>query len=251
MWFSRSELLAPLTSLTSSKVKLELLPTHQLAFDKIKKVMETEGLLSYPDFEKPFHIYTDASDHQLGSVIMQDKKPLAFYSRKRNAAQRRYTTTERELLSTMETCKEYKNILLGYPIIVFIDHKINTFNELKASDCVLRWLLLLEEYYLNTSQERENVVADALSCLDIDELTIPQEEALTILLESQHSNIKFPMYTALIFKEQVKVPVHREKGLSQPHYSVQNIEGHDLLCYKDKIYIPQSLRQRVLSWNHY
>ena len=98
MWFCRSELLAPLTSLTSSKVEVEWLPTHQLAFDKIKKVIETEVLLSYPDFEKPFHIYTDASDHQLGAVIMQDKKPLAFYSRNLNATQRRYTITKRELL---------------------------------------------------------------------------------------------------------------------------------------------------------
>jgi RNase H-like domain found in reverse transcriptase len=136
MWFHRSELLGPLSSLTSSKVKFEWLSTHQLAFDKIKKVMETEVLLSYPDFGKLFHIYTDASDHQLGAVIMQDKKPLAFYSRKLNAAQRRYTTAEHELLSTIETCKEYKNILLGYPIIVFTDHKKNTFNGLKASDRV-------------------------------------------------------------------------------------------------------------------
>jgi hypothetical protein len=52
----------------------------------------------------------------LGAVIMQDKKPIAFYSRKLNTAQKRYTTTERhrELLSAIETCKEYKNILLGY-----------------------------------------------------------------------------------------------------------------------------------------
>ena len=40
MWFRRSELLAPLTSLTSNKVKFEWLPTHQQAFDKIKKVIE-------------------------------------------------------------------------------------------------------------------------------------------------------------------------------------------------------------------
>jgi hypothetical protein len=58
----------------------------------------------------------------------------------------------------------------------------------------------------------------------------------------------------LIFKEQAKVKEAglREKGLAQPHYSIQNIEGYDLLCYKEKkqIYIPQSLRQRVLSWYH-
>jgi hypothetical protein len=126
-----------LTSLTSSKFKIEWHSSHQQAFDKIKKVIGTEVLLCYPDFNKPgsFHLYTDASDHQLGAVIMQDKKPIAFYSRKPNTAQKRYTTTERhkELLSTIEKCKEYKNILLGYhqPIIVFTDHKNNTFNRLK------------------------------------------------------------------------------------------------------------------------
>jgi transposase InsO family protein len=60
------------------------------------------------------------------------------------------------------------------------------------------------------------------------------------------------MHTALIFKEQKRVNGLRvpEKGLSQPHYSMQHIEGYDLLCYKDKLYISQSLRQKVLSWYH-
>jgi hypothetical protein len=81
--------------------------SHQQAFDKIKKIIETEILLFYPDFNRPviFHLYTDASDHQLGAVIMQDTKPIAFYSRKFNTAQKWYTTTERnrELLSAIET----------------------------------------------------------------------------------------------------------------------------------------------------
>jgi hypothetical protein len=59
----------------------------------------------YPDFNKTFHIYTDASDTQRGSVITQDDKPLAFYSRKRNSAQKHYTTGEQELLSVVETLK--------------------------------------------------------------------------------------------------------------------------------------------------
>jgi hypothetical protein len=103
---------------------------------------------------------------------------------------------------------------------------------------------------INYLQGKKNVVADALSRLKIDELTIQEEEALGNLFESEFSSIKFPMHTALIFKEQVKVQGLREKGLSQPHYSMQHIERYDLVCYKDKIYIPQSLRQRVLSWYH-
>jgi hypothetical protein len=54
---------------------LEWHPSHQQAFDIIKKVIETELFQCNPDFNKPlpFHIHIDASDHQLGAVIMQDK----------------------------------------------------------------------------------------------------------------------------------------------------------------------------------
>jgi hypothetical protein len=117
---------------------------------------------------------------------MQDKKPIALYSRKLNTAQKQYT----ELLSAIESCKEYKNILLGYTIIVFTDHKNNTFNGLKSSDRVLLTccLLLLEEYgvtfeYL-PGKKQKNVVADALSRLDIESLKIQvdeEEEAWTHL----------------------------------------------------------------------
>jgi hypothetical protein len=54
--------------------------SHQQTFDKIKKVIGTEVLLCYPDFNKAyyFHFYTCASGHQLGAVIMQDKKQNNF-----------------------------------------------------------------------------------------------------------------------------------------------------------------------------
>jgi hypothetical protein len=39
----------------------------------------------------------------------------------------------------------------------------------------------------------------------------------------------------------------REKGLAQPHYSIQNIEGFALLCDKEKVYIPQSWRKEAKS----
>jgi hypothetical protein len=110
-----------LTSLTSSKVKFEWHLSHQQAFDKIKKVMGTEVHLCYPDFNKPiiFHLYTDASDHQLEAVIMQDKKQSSYrllFEKAQYSSKAVYNHCERdrELLSAIETCKEYKNILLGY-----------------------------------------------------------------------------------------------------------------------------------------
>jgi hypothetical protein len=99
MWKGRSHVLAPLTELASKKKPFQWKEEEQKAFELIKKIMSRATLLSFPDFSKPFHIYADASDYQLGSVIMQDGKPLAFYSRKLNNAQRNYTTGEQELLS--------------------------------------------------------------------------------------------------------------------------------------------------------
>jgi hypothetical protein len=87
------------------------------------------------------------------------------------------------LLSEIEISKEYNNKLLGYhlPIIVFTEHKNDTFNGLKASDCVflLFWILLLEEYGVTfeflPGKIKKNVVANALSRLEIDSLKIQEE----------------------------------------------------------------------------
>ena len=101
-----AHILAPLTALTSQKSgNVAWSAECQHAFDTIKAILSSDVLLRYPNHNKPFHVYTDASDLQLGAIIVQDERPVAFYSRKLNAAQRNYTTMEKELLSVVETLK--------------------------------------------------------------------------------------------------------------------------------------------------
>ena len=93
---------------------------------------------------------------------MQDDQPLAFYRRKLNSAQKRYTTGKQELLFIVETLKEFKNILLGQKFIVLYQKML--------SDCIIRWRLLIEEFgptFVRIKGER-NVIADPLSQLDAD-----------------------------------------------------------------------------------
>lgn len=78
MWQGRSELLAPLSSLTSKMVKWLWTDVHQAAFDGMKKTIARDTILAYPDFIKPFNVHTDSSKVQLGTVISQDNKPIAF-----------------------------------------------------------------------------------------------------------------------------------------------------------------------------
>ena len=127
MWIRRSEILTPLSKITSKNAKWEWNNEQQQAFDTIKRIVSQETLLRHPDFNKPFEIHTDASKYQLGAVISQDNKTIAFYSRKLKPPQLNYTTTERELLAIVETLKEFRNILLGQQIIVYTDYKNLTY----------------------------------------------------------------------------------------------------------------------------
>ncbi len=57
-------------------------PMHQQALENVKAAIAKEVVLAYPDFSKPFEIYTNASAMQLGAVMAQDNRPIAFFSRK-------------------------------------------------------------------------------------------------------------------------------------------------------------------------
>ena len=77
--------MAPLTSLTKidkKNFKQSWTELHSKCFQeiKIKTMIAEDVLLSYPDPNKTFTIQTDASDLQLGAVIYQDSKPIAFFS---------------------------------------------------------------------------------------------------------------------------------------------------------------------------
>ena len=95
---------------------------EQKAFKDTKCMVAQEAILAYPDFEQEFHVYADASDYQLGGIIMQNNRPLVFYMRKLNKAQAMYPTGEQELLSIVETIKSFDNILCGQRIVVHTDH---------------------------------------------------------------------------------------------------------------------------------
>eukprot|EP00804_Cyclotella_cryptica_P005947 CCRYP_000201-RA/>CCRYP_000201-RA protein AED:0.41 eAED:0.44 QI:0/0/0/1/0/0/2/0/120 len=105
LWARRSKVLAPLTSLvgecghtkvTRAKRQRNVHGTgtrHRKAFDGVKTSIAKDVVLAYPNYSREFEIYTDASSKQLGSVITQGNRPLAFFSRKLWTTQQKYSVT--------------------------------------------------------------------------------------------------------------------------------------------------------------
>ena len=60
-------------------------------FEKIKRTVDRDTLLTYINSNETFKIHTDAIAFQLGAHIIQKGKPITFYSRKPNDTQKWYT----------------------------------------------------------------------------------------------------------------------------------------------------------------
>jgi hypothetical protein len=162
----RSHLLAPLTDQVG-KNKLNWTSECQKAFDTIKALLARAAFIQYPNHNQSFHVYCDASDLQLGAVIMKDNAPVAYYSRKLTSVQTNYTVSEKELLLIVETLKEYHSMLYGSKELKIVSNHNNiTFSQLNTQ-CVLRWRLFLEEYnpILHYIKGESNTLANTLSRL--------------------------------------------------------------------------------------
>ena len=85
----------------------------QKSFEKIKRVVAHNTLLAYPDFNKRFEMYIDASDFQLGAVIIQEGEVIYFYEIKLTKLQKSYAVLKKELLIPVGTLKEFRTISLG------------------------------------------------------------------------------------------------------------------------------------------
>ena len=110
---------------------------------------------------------TDASDLAIGAVLMQDKKIVAYESRKLNFAELNYRVHEKELLAVIHSLKVWRHYLLGVKFKIETDHQslryLSTQPNLSRRQC--RWMEWLQEFDFDIEyvKGKENVVADALS----------------------------------------------------------------------------------------
>lgn len=240
MWPSRSSTLAPLTALTSPRIPFRWTQREPNAFEEVKAMVSRATELAYPDFEKTFDIYTDASDYQLGGVLMQEGKPLAFWSKTCDDTQRKYATNKKELLSILLMLREFRSIVWGQKIRVFTDHRNSKFQNI-TNWTMLRWRLEIEEYgpELIYVKGKDNVVADALSRL-------PLKQSVVAAAANAGTEL-FSMAPGAIREAQVKANLKPDDDSE-----MREIGGVELLTSaKDgKILVPQQLQGPIMRTYH-
>ncbi|GFS82540.1 retrovirus-related Pol polyprotein from transposon opus [Trichonephila clavipes] len=139
----------------------------QKAFDAVKAAITKAPVLKFPDFKKPFELFTDASSIGVGVVLNQEQRPVVFSSRTLSAAERNYTVTERECLAVVWALNKFRTYLGSLPIKVITDHAALTHltTGKNLSNRMIRWALKLAEFNIEWEHRpgTQNTIADVLS----------------------------------------------------------------------------------------
>jgi transposase InsO family protein len=181
-----AKVVSPFTKCLKKGAKIDTNDASYLeAFHKCKELLTNAPVLAYPDFTKTFNLTTDASNIAIGSVLSQSNRPIAFYSRTLNSAEKNYSTIERELLAIVESTKHFRPYLYGKHFEIETDHKplVWLFSLKDPNSRLVKWRLRLEEfdYTIKYKKGKENSVADALSRIEINMRETTNDDNLDLI----------------------------------------------------------------------
>ncbi|KAK1595679.1 hypothetical protein QYE76_007996, partial [Lolium multiflorum] len=162
-----STIACPLNELTKKNVPFVWGKAQQNAFDELKKRLTEAPLLVLPNFAKTFEIECDASGLGIGGVLMQDGKPVAYYSEKLDGARLNYPIYDKELYALVRVLEVWQHYLWPKEFVIHSDHESLKYLKIQhnLNKRHAKWVEFIESfpYVIKYKKGKENVVADALS----------------------------------------------------------------------------------------
>ena len=167
-----TEIVEPMLKLLKNNCVFDWTTECTASFETLKNAIVNAATLSFPDRDKPFYLFCDASNIGIGSTLSQknDKGefiPVCFYSRKLQSAEINYPTVEKELLSVVSSVAKFRKYLLDRSFTIFTDNAATAylFKKNEPNSRLLGWCLALQEFdfIIKHIPGKTNVVADVLS----------------------------------------------------------------------------------------
>lgn len=145
-----SEVMKPLRELTRNNAEWKWDEPQQTAFEQVKLMMTSTPVLAYYDPDKELTIQCDSSQSGLGTVLMQDGRPISYASRALSPAETRYAQIEKEMLAIIYSMEKFHQYTYGRHTVVYSDHKpLETIHKkplYKAPKRLQRMMIRLQNY---------------------------------------------------------------------------------------------------------
>ena len=162
-----SKVAALMPNLSKKNKKYEWTDDCENSFMELKWRLTSAPILTLPESNKGFDMYSDASLLGLGAVLMQDGKVIAYASRQLKEHERNYPVHDLELAAVVFALKTWRHYLYGAQCRIYTDHQSLKyfFTQKDLNMRQRRWLELVKDYDCEIFYHpgKANKVADALS----------------------------------------------------------------------------------------
>lgn len=278
-----ADMVLPLNALTTNLGKSAfkgLTDAAKDAFEKLKTAFTTAPVLKHFDPLLPTTVVTDASDFALAAILLQPDSqdilhPIAYHSRKFALAEINYVVHNKELLAIIDTFCEFRSWLVGspHPLSVISDHKNLEYFMVSQTlnRCQAHWAMFLSEYdfQLKYSPGKKNP-ADAPSRRS-DYIPSNTPFLYCPLLSDYNLHILFPSFASSSLPNPPNISALSTFNLDNSeildklrsayredtkwHEAISKLNpdfvlDNNLVYYKSKLFVPQSLRSEILFLRH-
>jgi hypothetical protein len=124
-------------------------------------------LLQLPDFGKTFELECDASGIGIGGVLLQEGKPIAYFSKKLSEPSLNYSTYDKELYALVRVLETWQHYLCPKEFVIHSDHESlkHIRGQAKLNKRYTKWVEFIETfpYIIKHKKGKKNVIAIALS----------------------------------------------------------------------------------------
>ncbi|KAJ9564989.1 hypothetical protein OSB04_000955 [Centaurea solstitialis] len=238
------KLAKPLTDLTK-KEGFAWGSEAQAAFEQLKRVMTNPPLLMLPDFSQPFEVECDASGRGIGAVLMQNRRPIAYFSKALSSHNLSKSTYEKELMALVLAIQHWRPYLLGRHFQVYTDQRSlrHLLQQRIASADQQNWLAKLLGYHFDVIYKpgRENSAADSLSRM-FEEVELTT--AVSFPVWSQLQQIQHEVQNSKVLQD---ITLDLQRGSqSRPGFSLHNgvlLHKGRLVLASDSLVIPEVLAE--------
>ena len=185
------------------KDKFQWNPEAQSAFERLKSLMTQAPILAPPDFTIPFYLETNASGTAIGAILLQNSRPIAFFSKHLCPRMQRASTYVHELHAIMSAVRKWRHYLLGHHFFILTDHQSlkELMSQVIQTPEQQHYLvkLLGFDYKIQYKPGSHNVVADALSRVPSSpSLLLLSISHMTFMAQLWHSCSSDPAYQSLL-----------------------------------------------------